>query len=93
MVAIPFPTITAPGQQSQDGSGRLINVYAEPRQNGDSVVWRRAPGAVVFTGTYASTAAMTGTVTPSWGGAWAGGINGGYGTLTGTGTATFVGST
>lgn len=43
MVAIPWPKTTSPGQKPQEGSGRLINVYVEPRGDGGSV-WHRAPG-------------------------------------------------
>jgi hypothetical protein len=47
MVAIPFPTSTAPGQKPPEGAGRLINAYAE--QSGkDGVVWHRAPGLTVL---------------------------------------------
>ena len=47
MVAIPFPTTTAPGQKEQEGLGRLINVYAEVR--GDQLpVWHRAPGLKIL---------------------------------------------
>jgi hypothetical protein len=48
MVAIPFPITTAPGQVSQEGAGRLINCYAEPRPNNQGPVWHRAPGLKVF---------------------------------------------
>lgn len=63
MVSIPFPLNTAPGNLVQDGAGRLINVYAEPRQNDQGVVWRRAPGATTFTTIYPTTLAFTGTAT------------------------------
>jgi len=42
MVAIPWPTSTAPGQRPPEGQGRLINCYAEPI--GDKPVWHRSPG-------------------------------------------------
>lgn len=89
MVAIPWPLVTAPGLRPQDGAGRLINVYAEPRQNGVGTVWRRAPGAVAFTNIYPGTFSFTGTATVSWEG------QGGQGDFSATGTATpaFVGST
>jgi hypothetical protein len=61
MVNIAWPINTAPGKNAQDGAGRLINVFPEMRQNGQGVVWRRAPGATVFTTIYPSTASMTGT--------------------------------
>ena len=93
MVAIAFPINTAPGLRPQDGAGRLINVYTEPRANGQGVVWRRAPGATVFTTVYPATASMTGTGTAAFVGDWLGGINGGVAAMTGTGTAAFVGST
>lgn len=47
MVAIPFPTTTGPGQNDQEGTGRLINCYAEPRAN-TTPVWHRVPGVKVF---------------------------------------------
>ena len=44
---VPWPISTNPGLKPQEGTGRLINVFAEPR--GDkSPVWRRAPGTSVF---------------------------------------------
>ncbi len=43
MVAIPFPLTTWPGQVPQEGGGRLINCYAEPKADG-SAVWKRVPG-------------------------------------------------
>lgn len=48
MVAIPFPVTTIPGERPQEGAGRLINVFVEPRGAGLGPVWRRVPGAVVF---------------------------------------------
>jgi hypothetical protein len=68
MADIVWPINTAPGYRSQDGSGRLINVYAEPRQNQQGVVYRRAPGAEVVTTIYASTGRWTGTGTVIFGG-------------------------
>lgn len=47
MVAVPFPISSDPGLRPQEGTGRLVNVYAEPRGDG-SPLWRRAPGAAVF---------------------------------------------
>jgi hypothetical protein len=93
VVAITWPINTAPGLKPQDGAGRLINVFPEVRQNGQGLVWRRAPGATVFTTIYPSTAAMTGTGTATFVGSWLGGINGGVLAATGTVTATLVGST
>jgi hypothetical protein len=92
VVAITWPTNTAPGKNAQDGSGRLINVFPEQRQNGQGLVYRRVPGLTWFTSTYASTAAMTGTGTVTLVGAWTG-PSGGVGAFTGSGAATFVGST
>jgi hypothetical protein len=46
-VPIPWPVSNDPGLKPQEGSGRLINVYAEPKGDG-SPLWRRAPGATVF---------------------------------------------
>jgi hypothetical protein len=48
MVAVPWPLSNSPGRKPQEGSGRLINVFAEPRGEGEGAVWRRAPGASVF---------------------------------------------
>ena len=89
MVAIIWPLNTAPGLRDQDGAGRLINVYAEPRQNQQGTVWRRAPGCIAFTNIYPGVISFTGTATVSFQG------QGGQGTLAATGTATpaFVGST
>jgi hypothetical protein len=47
MVAVPWPISSDPGLKPQEGTGRLINVYAEPRGDGEPL-WRRAPGARVF---------------------------------------------
>jgi hypothetical protein len=68
VVNITWPTNTAPGKHAQDGSGRLINVFPEDRQNQQGLVWRRAPGATLFTGTYPTTAAMTGTASVTFAG-------------------------
>lgn len=49
-VQIPYPLSTAPGANPQEGSGRLINCYAEPlgdpqKPTGPAAqVWRRSPG-------------------------------------------------
>lgn len=48
MAAIPWPLSTSPGQKPQEGAGRLINCYAEPRGEGLGPVWHRAPGAISF---------------------------------------------
>lgn len=61
MVAIDWPINTSPGVRPQDGAGRLINCFPEARQNGQGVVWRRAPGATVFTVIYPAATAFTGT--------------------------------
>jgi hypothetical protein len=54
---IPFPLSTAPGAFNQEGSGRLINVYAEPLGKAieaakatapPPVVWRKSPGMSLF---------------------------------------------
>ena len=47
MVAVPYPLSNDPGLRPQEGTGKLINVYAEPRGDG-SPLWRRAPGTKVF---------------------------------------------
>jgi hypothetical protein len=46
MADIIFPTSTAPGARPGEGSGRLINCYAEPLEQGarNSFARRRAPG-------------------------------------------------
>jgi hypothetical protein len=48
MVTVPWPLSNSPGRRQQEGSGRLINIFAEPRGEGEGAVWRRAPGASVF---------------------------------------------
>jgi hypothetical protein len=48
VVQIPFPITNSPGQRPYEGSGRLINVYAEPRGEELGPVWHRAPGADLF---------------------------------------------
>lgn len=50
---VPWPVSTSPGQRPQEGAGRLINVFAEPRGVDSSgnplgVVWHRVPGVRVF---------------------------------------------
>jgi len=46
-IKIPFPLSSAPGARAQEGTGRLINCFAEAR--GDSLpMWRRAPGLTNF---------------------------------------------
>jgi hypothetical protein len=69
MVAITWPTNTAPGKNAQDGAGRLINVFPEARQNGQGLVWRRVPGAIVVTTIYPTTAEWTGTANVTFVGA------------------------
>jgi hypothetical protein len=46
-VPVPWPVSNDPGLRPQEGTGRLINVYAEPKGDG-APLWRRAPGAKVF---------------------------------------------
>ena len=48
MVQIPWPYTHAPGEEAQEGAGRLINVFVERRGDEQSVVWRRAPGTEAF---------------------------------------------
>ena len=86
MPPINWPLNTAPGLRPQDGAGRLINVYAEPRPNGVGTVWRRVPGTITFTNTYPASIAFTGTATVSWVGVNTQGAL----SATGTGTATIV---
>jgi hypothetical protein len=47
---IPFPVTSAPGRNTFDSAGRLINCYAEPLVNGarGQHVWRRVPGIRSF---------------------------------------------
>jgi hypothetical protein len=63
MVAIEWPINTAPGLNPQDGAGRLINVFPESRMNNNGLVYRRVPGATVFTVIYPAPMTITGTVT------------------------------
>ena len=88
MTQITWPINTAPGLKPQDGAGRLINVFPEERQNGQGVVWRRAPGATVFTTIYPTTTAMTGTGTVTFRSY----NQQGNLAATGSGAATFVGT-
>jgi hypothetical protein len=48
--AIPFPLNSAPGKNSHESAGRLINCYAEDLVAGarGRTVWRRAPGLTSF---------------------------------------------
>jgi hypothetical protein len=48
MVQVPWPITSAPGKKPQEGAGRLINVFIERRGDNQSIVWRRAPGATLF---------------------------------------------
>jgi hypothetical protein len=48
MGAVAWPLSGHPGQKQQESSGRLINVFAEPRGNEQGPVWRRVPGVAVF---------------------------------------------
>jgi hypothetical protein len=56
MVALSWPTSTAPGVKPSEGAGRLINCYAEPMGSGarDATVIHRVPGLSAF-GTSART--------------------------------------
>jgi hypothetical protein len=47
-IDVPWPLSTSPGQRPQEGAGRLINVFAEPRGEGLPAVYHRVPGASVF---------------------------------------------
>jgi hypothetical protein len=42
LVSVPFPVSAAPGQFPGEGSGDLVNVYAE--KNGPELSWKRIPG-------------------------------------------------
>jgi hypothetical protein len=48
MADVAWPLTNHPGEKPQEGSGRLINVFAEPRGNDVGPVWRRVPGVGVF---------------------------------------------
>jgi hypothetical protein len=54
---IPFPLSSSPGATSQEGAGRLVNVYGEPlgdpqKPTGPAPqVWRRSPGLSVLANT------------------------------------------
>ena len=48
MVDIPLPVTNAPGAESQEGGGKLINVFVERRGDEQGIVWRRSPGCTVF---------------------------------------------
>jgi hypothetical protein len=48
MSIVSWPLTNHPGEKPQEGSGRLINVFAEPRGNEQGAVWRRVPGVAVF---------------------------------------------
>jgi hypothetical protein len=48
MSIVSWPLTNHPGEKPQEGSGRLINVFAEPRGNELGAVWRRVPGFAVF---------------------------------------------
>lgn len=47
-IQVPWPITNSPGQEPQEGTGRLINVHPDSIPNDGGVVWRRAPGARVF---------------------------------------------
>jgi hypothetical protein len=48
MADVAWPLTNHPGEKPQEGSGRLINVFAEPRGNEQGAVWRRVPGVAIF---------------------------------------------
>ena len=48
MVQIPWPFTNAPGAESQEGAGKIINVFLERRGDEQSITWRRSPGAKAF---------------------------------------------
>jgi len=48
MVQIPWPYTHAPGEEAQEGAGRLINVFVERRGDEQAVIWRRVPGTAAF---------------------------------------------
>jgi hypothetical protein len=48
MVAIPWPITNAPGDEAQEGAGKLVNIFAQRRGDDQDIVWRRAPGASPF---------------------------------------------
>ena len=48
MTSIPWPLTNSPGAESQEGGGKLINVFVERRGDEQGIVWRRTPGCLVF---------------------------------------------
>jgi hypothetical protein len=62
MISVPWPVITSPGVQPQEGEGRLINVFPEPRDDGSGYIYRRVPGAKIFSVT-PSVGAASGSAT------------------------------
>jgi hypothetical protein len=48
MVDIPWPYTHAPGDESQEGAGKLINVFVERRGDDQAYIWRRVAGCTVF---------------------------------------------
>jgi hypothetical protein len=48
MAQIPWPFTNSPGDEAQEGAGKLINVFVERRGDDQSITWRRVPGASVF---------------------------------------------
>jgi len=48
MTKIPFPLSSTPGERPQEGAGRILNGYVEPRGEGLGPIWRRSPGLRLF---------------------------------------------
>jgi hypothetical protein len=61
MIPIQWAISSFPGQKQQEGSGRLVNVFAEPRGSDLGPVWRRVPGARVFARTPSAGSAAGGS--------------------------------
>ncbi len=48
MVNVPWPLTHAPGDEPQEGGGKLYNVFFERRGDEQGITWRRAPGANIY---------------------------------------------
>ncbi len=48
MVRVPWPMTHAPGDEPQEGGGKLYNVFFERRGDEQGLTWRRAPGANIY---------------------------------------------
>lgn len=48
MARIRFPLSSSPGERPQEGAGRLVNGFVEPRGEDLGPIWKRAPGLRSF---------------------------------------------